>query len=72
MIELEARPTNSGISPFSLEARDEDYDTYLFWPSLSNGMGGIKESFVTTNHGVIVLTFNSLENSPPRLLAYVP
>jgi len=42
--------TNSETSPFSLEARDGDYDTYLFWPSLSNGMGSLNESFVRTNH----------------------
>jgi len=50
MIEWENCPTNGGMSPLSLEARDEDYDTYLFWPSLSNGMGTSKESFVATYH----------------------
>ena len=61
MIEWENFPTNGGMSPFSLEARDEDYDTYLFWPSLSNGMGAPKESFVATYHTVIVLTIVSFK-----------
>jgi hypothetical protein len=34
----EDRPTNNRTMPFCLEARDEDYDVYLFWPSLSSGM----------------------------------
>lgn len=51
--------TNNGTSPFSLEARDEDYDTYLFWPSLSNGVESSKESFGVTHQRVIVLTFMS-------------
>jgi hypothetical protein len=57
MIRREDRPTNNGISAFSLEARDEDYDTYLFWPSLSSGLGAPKESSAETYHRVIVLTF---------------
>ncbi len=48
------RPTNNGILPFSLEARDEDYDTYLFWPSLSNGTECSEMSFAATYHRVIV------------------
>lgn len=34
---MESRLTTSEISPFSLEAQDEDYDVYLFWPSLNSG-----------------------------------
>ncbi|KAH9985416.1 hypothetical protein BJV74DRAFT_575526 [Russula compacta] len=41
--------TNNGTFPLSLEARDEDYDTYLFWPSLSNGVESSKESFEVTH-----------------------
>ena len=52
---VDQEATNSETSPFSLEARDGDYDTYLFWPSLSNG--GLNESFVRTHYKVIVLTF---------------
>ena len=72
MIEWENCPTNGGMSPFSLEARDEDYDTYLFWPSLSNGMGASKESFVATYHTVIVSTIvlykahrDAFQSTPP-------
>jgi hypothetical protein len=56
MIEWDNSLTNGGISPFSLEARDEDYDTYLFWPSLSNGMRASEVSFVATHHTVIAST----------------
>ncbi len=52
MIELESRLTNSEISPFSLEARDEDYDTYLFWPSLNSGTATFEKPFVATHQRV--------------------
>jgi len=48
MIELESRPTNSEVSPFELEAQDEDYDIYLFWPSLNSGMATFERPFVAT------------------------
>ncbi len=54
MAKWEERPTNSGILPFILEARDEDYDTYLFWPSLSNGMESSEMSFAAAHHKVTV------------------
>lgn len=59
MTQWEDRPTNNGISPFSLEARDEDYDVYLFWPSLSSGMESSEMSFVATQHSVIISNFVS-------------
>jgi len=52
MTEWEGHPTNN-LTTFSLEARDEDYDTYLFWPSLSNWQGSFKTSFVETHHGPV-------------------
>lgn len=70
---VDQEATNIETFPFSLEARDGDYDTYLFWPSLSNGMGGFNESFVRTNYKVTVLTFKPYEkNSLSRVLALAP
>jgi len=59
MIKWENCPTNSGMSLFPLDARDGDYDIYIFCPSLSNGMGASKELLVTTYHMVIVLAIVS-------------
>ncbi|KAI0002056.1 hypothetical protein BJV77DRAFT_32839 [Russula vinacea] len=61
MTQWEDRPTNNGISPFSLEARDEDYDVYLFWPSLSSGMESSETSFVATQHSPMPPLFDRID-----------
>jgi hypothetical protein len=68
----EDRPNNNGTFPFSLEARDEDYDVYLFWPSLSSGMESSEMSFVATHHTVIISNSRVVQISPLRSPAYVP
>lgn len=57
MTKWEDQLTSNEISPLSLEARDEDYDTYLFWPSLGNWMDSSQKSFVATHQRVIVFIF---------------
>lgn len=49
MNELESGLTNSEVSPFELEAQDEDYDIYLFWPSLNSGTATFGKPFVATH-----------------------
>jgi hypothetical protein len=64
MIQLESRLTNSEISPFELEAEDEDYDVYLFWPSLNTGSATFKKPFVTTHQRVRRLILRAAQDSP--------
>ena len=64
MIELESRLTNSEISPFELEARDEDYDIYLFWPSLNSGTATFEKPFVATHQRVRRLILRATRDSP--------
>ncbi|KAH9968998.1 hypothetical protein BC827DRAFT_1167006 [Russula dissimulans] len=64
MTEWGAHPTNNRTTSFSLEAQDEDYDTYLFWPSLSNGQASSKMSFVETHHGPVSSPFDRVEYRP--------
>jgi hypothetical protein len=52
MTKREYRPASNGTFPFSLEARDEDYDTYLFWPSLNSKQEHFKKPLVATHHRV--------------------
>ena len=52
MIELDSHLTNCEISPFELEARDEDYDVYLFWPSLNSGTATFEKPLVATHQRV--------------------
>jgi hypothetical protein len=52
MTDLESRLTNREISPFELEARDEDYDVYLFWPSLNSGTATFEKPLVATHQRV--------------------
>ncbi|KAI0304918.1 hypothetical protein BC826DRAFT_23588 [Russula brevipes] len=70
MTKWEDQLTSNEISPLSLEARDEDYDTYLFWPSLGNWMDS--KSFVATHQSVIVIIFVPIQSSPLCPLAHVP
>jgi hypothetical protein len=76
MTQWEDRPTNNGTSPFSLEARDEDYDVYLFWPSLNSGMESSEMSFVAAQLSVIILNFVSYKPhryvlQPPPLFDHI-
>jgi len=71
MIELESCFTNSDTSSFSLEARDEDYDVYLFWPSLNSGTATVEKLFVATHHRVRRLSLRAAQGLHPRLV-YVP
>ncbi|KAI0257587.1 hypothetical protein BJV78DRAFT_1278087 [Lactifluus subvellereus] len=61
MTKWEDCPANNGISPVSLEARDEDYDTYLFWPSLNSGKESFKKPFVATHHRHLSPLFDSVD-----------
>lgn len=63
MNELESRLTNSEISPFELEARDEDYDIYLFWPSLNSGAATFEKPFVATHQRVRRLFLRAAQDS---------
>jgi hypothetical protein len=69
MTQWEDRPTNNGTSPFSLEAQDEDYDVYLFWPSLSSGMESSGMSFVGAQRRVII---SNLVSYKPHRYALQP
>lgn len=62
MNELESQ-TNSEVSSFELEARDEDYDVYLFWPSLNNGAATFEKSFVATHQRVRRLFIRAVQDS---------
>jgi len=64
MMELESPLTNSEASPFELEARDEDYDIYLFWPSLNSGTATFEKPFVATHQRVRRLILCAAEDSP--------
>lgn len=64
MNELESGLTNSEVSPFELEAQDEDYDIYLFWPSLNSGTATFGKPFVATHQRVRRLFHRAAQDSP--------
>lgn len=64
MIELETRLTKSEVSPFELEAQDEDYDVYLFWPSLNSGFATFERPSVATHQRVRRVFLCAGQNSP--------
>jgi len=78
MARWEERPTNSENLPFFLEARDEDYDIYLFWPSLSNGMESSEMAFAAADHKPLpplfdhVDYYSSWDTIPPSPLPLTP
>jgi hypothetical protein len=63
MIELESGLTNSEISAFELEAQDEDYDIYLFWPSLNSGTATFEKPLVATHQRVRRLFLRAAQDS---------
>lgn len=63
MNELESPQTNSKVSPFELEARDEDYDVYLFWPSLNSGAATFEKPLVATHQRVRRLFLRAAQDS---------
>lgn len=64
MIELESGLTSSESSPFELEAQDEDYDIYLFWPSLNSGMTTFEKPLVARHQRVRRLILRAGQDSP--------
>ncbi|KAH9982436.1 hypothetical protein BGW80DRAFT_1453324 [Lactifluus volemus] len=61
MTKREYGPASNGTFPFSLEARDEDYDTYLFWPSLNSKQEHFKKPLVATHHRPLTPIFDSVD-----------
>jgi len=78
MNELESRLTNGEISPFELETQDEDYDIYLFWPSLNSGTATFEKPSVATHQRHLSPLFDPVDSyagwdtAPSSPLSFAP